>query len=155
MWLSDIVGCYSVQESNIQLTRVFVLQAMTAIGLLQLRPWKPRFVGFLGSLASIINCKLSQPSHAMAHKHLYTCTHPPTHACMHACSRTIERNCSTFLLVPKHPIHNPSHRPAGYMLFPALPAPKVKAALPAPEPASNLPRVPALATGSKVSAKVA
>lgn len=26
------------------------------MGLLQLRPWKPRFVGFLGTLASAINC---------------------------------------------------------------------------------------------------
>ena len=31
-------------------------QAMLAVGLLQLRPWKPRFVGFLGTVASLINC---------------------------------------------------------------------------------------------------
>lgn len=43
-----------------------LLMAMTAIGLLQLRPWKPRFVGFLGSLASIINCYMLFPALAAA-----------------------------------------------------------------------------------------
>ena len=36
-------------------------QAMLAVGLLQLRPWKPRFVGFLGTVASLINCEPSRP----------------------------------------------------------------------------------------------
>ncbi len=38
------------------------LQAMLAVGLLQLRPWKPRFVGFLGTVASAINCYMLFPA---------------------------------------------------------------------------------------------
>ena len=38
------------------------MQAMLAVGLLQLRPWKPRFVGFLGTLASAINCYMLFPA---------------------------------------------------------------------------------------------
>ena len=32
------------------------VQAALAMGLLELRPWKPRTVGTLGMLASLINC---------------------------------------------------------------------------------------------------
>ena len=32
------------------------LQALLAMGLLELRPWKPRTVGLLGIIASIMNC---------------------------------------------------------------------------------------------------
>ena len=32
------------------------------MGLLQLRPWKPRFVGFLGTVASAINCYMLFPA---------------------------------------------------------------------------------------------
>lgn len=32
------------------------MQALLAVGLLQLRPWKPRLVGALGTIASAINC---------------------------------------------------------------------------------------------------
>ena len=38
------------------------VQAMLAVGLLQLRPWKPRFVGFLGTMASAINCYMLFPA---------------------------------------------------------------------------------------------
>ena len=37
-------------------------QAMLAVGLLQLRPWKPRFVGFLGTVASLLNCYMLFPA---------------------------------------------------------------------------------------------
>ena len=35
---------------------------MLAVGLLQLRPWKPRFVGFLGTVASLLNCYMLFPA---------------------------------------------------------------------------------------------
>ena len=37
------------------------VQAALAVGLLQLRPWKPRFVGFLGVVASAMNCYMLLP----------------------------------------------------------------------------------------------
>lgn len=37
------------------------VQAALAVGLLQLRPWKPRFVGLLGVVASAINCYMLLP----------------------------------------------------------------------------------------------
>jgi hypothetical protein len=37
------------------------VQAATAVGLLQLLPWKPRTVGALGSIASAINCYFLLP----------------------------------------------------------------------------------------------
>lgn len=39
-----------------------VVQALLAAGLLQLRPWKPRFVGLLGLVASLMNCYLLYPA---------------------------------------------------------------------------------------------
>lgn len=33
-----------------------VFQALLAVGLLELRPWKPRTVGALGVIASVLNC---------------------------------------------------------------------------------------------------
>ena len=47
--------------------RLFVLvhacvQALLAVGLLQLRPWRPRFVGALGIAASAMNCYLLLPA---------------------------------------------------------------------------------------------
>jgi hypothetical protein len=39
-----------------------LIQALLAAGLLQLRPWKPRFVGFLGTVASAINCYMLFPA---------------------------------------------------------------------------------------------
>jgi hypothetical protein len=38
------------------------VQALLAVGLLQLRPWKPRAVGALGVVASAINCYMLFPS---------------------------------------------------------------------------------------------
>lgn len=38
------------------------VQAFLAIGLLQLRPWKPRMVGALGTIASAINCYMLFPA---------------------------------------------------------------------------------------------
>lgn len=38
------------------------LQAALAMGLLELRPWKPRTVGALGIVASLINCYMLYPS---------------------------------------------------------------------------------------------
>lgn len=38
------------------------VQAALAVGLLQLRPWKPRTVGFLGIVASAINCYMLTPA---------------------------------------------------------------------------------------------
>ena len=38
------------------------MQAALAVGLLQLRPWKPRFVGFLGVVASAMNCYMLMPA---------------------------------------------------------------------------------------------
>ena len=32
------------------------------MGLLQLRPWKPRFVGMLGIVASAVNCYMLMPA---------------------------------------------------------------------------------------------
>jgi hypothetical protein len=48
--------------------RSFVLlhgcvQMATAVGLLQLLPWKPRTVGLLGTIASAMNCYLLLPAH--------------------------------------------------------------------------------------------
>ncbi|KAK9814890.1 hypothetical protein WJX73_001456 [Symbiochloris irregularis] len=37
-------------------------QAALAVGLLQLRPWKPRFVGLLGIIASAMNCYMLMPA---------------------------------------------------------------------------------------------
>jgi len=39
-----------------------VFQALLAMGLLQLRPWKPRTVGALGIIASAMNCYMLYPS---------------------------------------------------------------------------------------------
>jgi hypothetical protein len=39
-----------------------VFQALLAMGLLQLRPWKPRTVGALGIIASVMNCYMLYPS---------------------------------------------------------------------------------------------
>lgn len=46
--------------------RLFVLvhaavQALLAMGLLELRPWKPRTVGLLGVIASVMNCYMLWP----------------------------------------------------------------------------------------------
>lgn len=52
------------QEIN-QRMLVFIhgaLQALTAVGLLQLYPFKPRTVGLLGSLASALNCYFLLPA---------------------------------------------------------------------------------------------
>lgn len=52
------------QEINQRLL-VFIhggLQALTAMGLLQLYPFKPRTVGLLGSLASALNCYFLLPA---------------------------------------------------------------------------------------------
>lgn len=38
-----------------------LMQALTAVGLLQLLPWKPRTVGLLGSIASAMNCYFLLP----------------------------------------------------------------------------------------------
>lgn len=37
-------------------------QALLAMGLLQLRPWKPRTVGALGVIASAMNCYMLFPA---------------------------------------------------------------------------------------------
>lgn len=47
--------------------RTFVLihalsQAALAVGLLELRPWKPRTVGALGVIASVMNCYMLFPT---------------------------------------------------------------------------------------------
>jgi hypothetical protein len=39
-----------------------VFQALLAMGLLELRPWKPRTVGALGIIASLMNCYMLYPS---------------------------------------------------------------------------------------------
>ena len=39
-----------------------VTQALLAVGLLQLRPWKPRTVGVIGIVASAINCYMLLPA---------------------------------------------------------------------------------------------
>ena len=39
-----------------------VVQALLAAGLLELRPWKPRTVGFLGIVASVLNCYMLYPT---------------------------------------------------------------------------------------------
>ena len=39
-----------------------VTQALLAVGLLQLRPWKPRTVGVIGVVASAINCYMLLPA---------------------------------------------------------------------------------------------
>jgi hypothetical protein len=39
-----------------------VFQALLAMGLLELRPWKPRTVGTLGIIASLMNCYMLYPS---------------------------------------------------------------------------------------------
>ncbi|KAG7669317.1 hypothetical protein Ndes2437B_g05463 [Nannochloris sp. 'desiccata'] len=39
-----------------------VFQALLAMGLLELRPWKPRTVGALGIIASVMNCYMLYPS---------------------------------------------------------------------------------------------
>jgi hypothetical protein len=39
-----------------------VFQALLAMGLLELRPWKPRTVGALGIIASAMNCYMLYPS---------------------------------------------------------------------------------------------
>jgi hypothetical protein len=49
--------------NNALLSLVFLpLQAALAMGLLELRPWKPRTVGALGIIASLINCYMLYPS---------------------------------------------------------------------------------------------
>jgi hypothetical protein len=50
------------------------LQALTAVGLLQLYPFKPRTVGLLGSLASALNCYFLLPAMPVRSKALP----PPT-----------------------------------------------------------------------------
>lgn len=54
-------GCRSSRSMN-------CVQALLAVGLLQLRPWRPRAVGALGVVASAINCYMcgSSPPHAHA-----------------------------------------------------------------------------------------
>lgn len=37
-------------------------QALLAVGLLELRPWKPRTVGILGIVASALNCYMLFPA---------------------------------------------------------------------------------------------
>jgi hypothetical protein len=37
------------------------VQAALAMGLLELRPWKPRTVGALGIIASLMNCYMLYP----------------------------------------------------------------------------------------------
>jgi len=39
------------------------VQAATAVGLLQLLPWRPRTVGALGTIASAINCYMLLPAY--------------------------------------------------------------------------------------------
>lgn len=39
-----------------------VVQALLAMGLLELRPWKPRTVGLLGIIASVLNCYMLFPA---------------------------------------------------------------------------------------------
>ena len=39
------------------------LQAALAAGLLELRPWKPRTVGFIGVVTSVMNCYMLFPSY--------------------------------------------------------------------------------------------
>ena len=46
-------------------------QALLAVGLLQLRPWKPRSVGFLGVVASAINMCASN-SASMFQEHIHS-----------------------------------------------------------------------------------
>lgn len=41
---------------------IFSLQALLAVGLLELRPWKPRTVGMLGIIASALNCYMLFPA---------------------------------------------------------------------------------------------
>lgn len=41
-------------------------QALLAVGLLELRPWKPRTVGLLGIIASAINCYMLTPARPAA-----------------------------------------------------------------------------------------
>lgn len=38
------------------------VQALLAAGLLELRPWKPRTVGLLGVIASVMNCYMLFPA---------------------------------------------------------------------------------------------
>jgi hypothetical protein len=42
-----------------------VFQALLAVGLLELRPWKPRTVGALGVIASVLNCYMVSPHSAI------------------------------------------------------------------------------------------
>lgn len=51
-------------EINQRLLTLFhaCVQAALAMGLLGVRPWKPRFVGFLGVVASAINCYMLYPA---------------------------------------------------------------------------------------------
>lgn len=63
------------------------MQALLAVGLLQLRPWKPRAVGFLGVVASAINCYMCGPSATccsrplmLHHCKIYVCR--PLEACL-------------------------------------------------------------------------
>ena len=132
------------------------LQAMTAIGLLQLQPWKPRFVGFLGSLASMINC---------AFQFLFKSPPPPGRWPMNPSSHTHPHTLLHMgvTIVISHLLPYPDLLRTclklrcftGYMLFPALPAPKLKATLPTPHSAPELPRAPAHVAGSKVATKAA
>ena len=39
------------------------MQALLAMGLLELRPWKPRTVGALGIAASLLNCWMLYPGY--------------------------------------------------------------------------------------------
>ena len=50
-----------VRRHNIVLLHA-IFQALLAMGLLELRPWKPRTVGTLGIIASLMNCYMLFPA---------------------------------------------------------------------------------------------
>ena len=50
-----------VRRRTIVLVHALV-QALLAMGLLELRPWKPRTVGAIGVVASVLNCYMLYPS---------------------------------------------------------------------------------------------
>lgn len=62
VWASRTLKCNNIIVKTINIAHVPGFQAALAIGLLGLRPWKPRFVGFLGVVASAINCYMLFPA---------------------------------------------------------------------------------------------